>query len=158
VRALSHLLSEKNLHVRREAAETLVLVGTVAHDALPALRAALKDPDLAVRRNVAATLARLGPAARPAVPELVAALADRAMHDAAGNALAKIGEDALPALIEVLGNEDASVRLGVAVTLGKLGPAAREALKALNGAFARERDEDVAKAMQQAIEQVERKP
>jgi HEAT repeat protein len=91
-------------------------------------------------------------------PALIAAMSDRRMHEAAGDALVKIGPDTVPALAEAITNPDVSVRLGVVRTLGKFGPDAKDALKPLNTAFYMEKDDDVTKAIRETMARIEGKP
>jgi HEAT repeat protein len=99
----------------------------------------LKVRDDYVREAAARVLGDIGPEAEAAVPILQEQLKVRDYHgkvqSATANALAKIGAAAVPALIEVLKDKDASARLAAASALGKLGPAAKDAAPVLTQAL-----------------------
>ena len=111
-------------------------IGPDAKDAVPQLAKTLHGPDLWARRPAAWALARMGAEARPATAELIRALASgsggawSATYNAqfhAADALANIGESAVPALTAALGAKGAAARRGAAMALGKLGPAGKPA-------------------------------
>jgi len=128
---------------RREAAFQLHQLGPEAAPALPALIKALEDREQQVWFHSIMTLAEIGPAAPDAVPELINDLnqgGGRRRRGYTGQvwyrtayALGKIGEPALPALIEALGHESESVRSGAAKALTWLGPKAEPAMPKLLG-------------------------
>jgi uncharacterized sulfatase len=93
------------------------------------LREALADRDTAVKFWAVTGLAALGPQAGPAVEDLKAALHDRApnVRLAAADVLCKLGheEEALPVLIEHLGDKDPRVRLTAAIHLAAVAEKAR---------------------------------
>jgi len=93
------------------------------------LREALADRDTAVKFWGATGLAALGPQAAPATDDLKAALKDRApnVRLAAAEVLANLGheEEALPVLIEHLGNEDPRVQLTAVIHLVAVAEKAR---------------------------------
>jgi hypothetical protein len=101
---------------------------------VPLLTTALRDGDWSVRKRAAESLGRMGPSAKAAVPALFALLSSEEDRDAARGALREIdavGPEALPALIKALEVDDGRVRYYAVFYLGKLGPAAKEALPAL---------------------------
>jgi HEAT repeat protein len=98
----------------------------------------LGDPDPDARAGAAADLGRQGAAAKPAIPALVAALRDGAetsrgerVSRSASEALAAIGEDAVPALTAVLESPEPLVRVGAAAAIHDLGPKAKAAVPRL---------------------------
>jgi HEAT repeat protein len=112
------------------------VTGSAAAEAVSAVKPALSDVDLSVRSCAAVALGKIGPAAAEAVPELIKALRDDARVAVnAAQALWLIGLRAVPALIEALGDLDPRVRGCAAGALGKIGPAAAEAVPALIGAL-----------------------
>lgn len=91
--------------------------------------AQLHDPDPERRREAISTLGSLGPEASAAVPDLY----ELARHDhisirswAISQGLGAVGPAAVGPLCELL--KDRSVRTVTVVTLGSMGPAAREAV------------------------------
>jgi HEAT repeat protein len=104
-------LADPKPQVRLASIYVLETMGDTAAPGLPALVKALRDSNLFVRWAAARTLGRLAPAgAEKAVPELATLMSPQ---------------------------EDLSVRLMVADTLGKYGPAARGAVPALGAAVTR---------------------
>ena len=137
---------------RVAAAEALAGIGAAAVPAMPALLACLnRDPDPV---RIAATYAA-GAIGTPAVPALVDALRDsgaalprllsgvgRGNHggtwreqalvmDDAAHALAAIGTEAIPALIDLLAADHEWARVNAAFALGEMDHAARGAVPAL---------------------------
>jgi len=147
-------LADPEVPVRMAGAESLARLGG---DAVPALLEAVEDPQ---RRLIAIdVLGSLGPLAKDAVPVLVRLLgdADAVVRADAAFALGGIGTDAaeaVPALIELLkksvaaraegpqqpaeeqdngGHDHGPPTYTAAYALGRIGPAAREAMPALQG-------------------------
>jgi HEAT repeat protein len=92
---------------------------------------ALADGEVDVRMTGAESLARLGAAA---VPELLAALGDPHRRLIAIDVLGSLGaaaKDAVPALVRLLDDPDATIRGDAAFALGGIGPDAVEAVPAL---------------------------
>jgi len=159
--ALIETLRDASRMVRMRAAEALGYVGPGAKAAVPSLAEALKDPDQWVRNYAAQSLGRIGPDAAPAVAGLVAALQDQGIRHSAIQSLEKIGpaaaEPAVPALIELVRSpgeptgpeksasgryvpsQGAMTRVLAIKALGAMGPRAKAAIPALNGA---RKDED----------------
>jgi HEAT repeat protein len=120
VPGLAHLLGDTDLEVRMAAAAVLENLGPLAKDALPALKHGVVYGDADFRVAVIYTLSSLGPrSAAAAVPELIQALAveqssDARVRRAAADVLGKIGPPAaaaIPALRQLLGDDDAEVRV-----------------------------------------------
>ncbi len=87
-----------------------------------------------VRQFAAASLEELGPTAKEAVPALEQTLKseqDLGICIAASSALAAIGPEAVPALTSALTNAVYDKRWPILQALGKLGPAAKEAVPVL---------------------------
>lgn len=103
--------------VRWKAAEALSKIG---NPAVEALIAALQYPDDDVRWKAAIALGEIG---NPdAVEPLIRLLSDvdRFVRSRAAHALSMIGEPAVPSLMHALRMDDAGVRWGAALALGKI--------------------------------------
>jgi HEAT repeat protein len=121
---------------------------------LPRLIEALsKDEKVANRKKAAGQLGQLGVRAEKAVPALVKALedVDVAVRDEAEAALVKIGEVAVPGLLDGLKNEDQFVRVRVVGILGNIGPPAKKALDALETAQVKDDSTFVKEAAEKAV-------
>jgi HEAT repeat protein len=134
---LEALLEQGDWRARVLAAKVLGLRGEAAKGAVPALAAALADKDEDVRRAAEVALSNMGPHAKAAAPALVAYLASP-VHtgDDAFSTLVALGPDAVPALVQALGEMPrdgrAVDRRALAVwVLERIGPAAKDAAPAL---------------------------
>lgn len=136
------LLKEGDWSLSRQAAGALALMGAYAADAASDIAALLEreDPteDGACHLEVVEALGQLAPDAPPAATTLTKALQDtsegqRKVRLAAIRALGRLpaSPDLLRTLIGALKDPWSAVRCEAAFALGKLGPAAREALPAL---------------------------
>ena len=122
--ALADALRDEREYVRFDAASALSRIG---EPAVHALIEALRDEQVAVRLEAARALERIGPPAKRAVPSLIVALHDdnsppHLVPMYAARALGQIGkEQAIPALVEMLEEEDVHVRTHAAEALHILG-------------------------------------
>jgi HEAT repeat protein len=153
--AMQNGLSDTDARVRVVAASLLVKRKQAEADAvLPLLRAGLTmDEDI---RNLAAdALAELGPAAAPAIPDLIALMGEDFNHNYLARwVLASIGSAAVPALLPLLQSESKKVRATAIDTLAEIGPAAREALPALQD-LALKSDKNTRMTIASAIAKIE---
>lgn len=122
---ITKALSDKDEHIRQNAASKLGLFGPDAKDAWPALISALKDKNKEVRLRAAEALELIGPVANPNVPVLVKALdeEDWEIRKHIAIVLGDIGhdaEDAIPALNRILESKDQSVSIWVHYALAKI--------------------------------------
>jgi HEAT repeat protein/S1-C subfamily serine protease len=136
VPVLADALKDKDPAVRRCAAAALGRAGAAARPALPALLAALHGTDSELRQAAARALGNLGADAKErAQPALLQALEDEDadVRAAAAEGLAALPLDTgdVPVLLKLLRQPDTAVRAGAARALGKIGPEARTALRAL---------------------------
>jgi HEAT repeat protein len=113
--------------------ELLASQMTPADDPLPALVRRLRSQTPSDRLQAAKDLGRLGWLAREAMPALVNLLNDEdgKVREAAAHAIGQMGPDALPILREMLNHQDKYVRRHAAWAMGKLGPLAKPALPSL---------------------------
>ncbi len=127
VQRLIRELQSADETVRLKAAKDLGKLGSAAVEAIPALQKALQDPDDDVRR--------------------VAANSIRLIQAGAGPS------EALQKLIQQLNSPDELARLKAAKDLAKLGPAAKDALPALQKLL-QDPDEDVRRVAANAIDRI----
>jgi HEAT repeat protein len=159
---LIEALNDDDARVRCAAASALGQIGADARLATRSLKAALKDEDGMVRMWAAEALWRLHRQPKMVLPVLNEGLLNGPPHvrnRAAGvvRLMGHTGKDAVPALIEVLKDEDRGNRL-VAVhiavqALGDLGPHARSAAPFLVKAL-KEEDFVVREYAAQALESI----
>lgn len=147
---ISILDKDRDVLVRRGAAEALGAVGGDAKVTIAALAKALKDSDVEVIAAASVSLSKYG---KQAVPTLQKALADtdNQVRQHAAEAIAKIGpdaKDAVPVLIKAFQSEaparrrgDNSVKASYVEALGAIGPDAKDAIPIFE-AFLAERNAD----------------
>jgi HEAT repeat protein len=144
---------------RAEAAERLCRAGAAADDAAVPLVRACGDDDDQVREWAVACLEELGPPPQGTVPQLTELAASRHPLVAywAITLLGRSGQDAATAvtvLAACLGSAgDMSVRQRAAWALGRIGPAAAPARKALEKAAA-EADPRLARLAREAVDSI----
>lgn len=138
---LAKLLIETDAGVRAAASFALGEIGLGALDAAPALaRNVTSDKDTNVRKEGAAAIGKIGPKAIKTLPILLKSLrqeSDADVRDAIGNAIARVGPQAKEThtgLAEALADPSPEIRVLAAATLGKIGPAARPVLAAVEKA------------------------
>lgn len=119
---------------RAQAVEALVRIESNLDALIPTLIETLDDADWTVRKQATVALGSLEAKAIAAVPRLFQLLASEEDVDAAREALKKIDtadEQAIPVLIEGLESPDRRVQFYAVFLLGKIGPAAKDALPEL---------------------------
>lgn len=134
---LAEALACPEEEVRAAAGDVLKSLAVNDPSAVTALASGLRQKDADARQTAARLLKEIGPAARPATAALCEALRDPdpVIRGRAGQALCRIGAPAVPSLVAALGEQDVEVRRATASILGRIGPAAREALPALRRAL-----------------------
>jgi len=149
--ALLDALQDPDPYVQSVAAEVVPQVGTPAADAVPAL-AVLLDGEHAPVAARAISVYRAQ--AAPALPQLLDVLTDTSRTaDARWNAARTIGKtgppaiDALPVLIEMTQDSEATVRGNAAEAIGDIGPSATDGIPALIDAL----DDPVARVRHHAV-------
>lgn len=136
-------LASRDLPTRREAAYQLSHLGKAAKPALPSLLKALDDDDKQIWSYAIAGIAEIGPDAQEAVPVLIDRLDGRKSRGRGRErdirqgvmrtayALSRIGKPAVAPLIDALGQNDVTLKIGAARALGGMGSTAKEAVPAL---------------------------
>jgi HEAT repeat protein len=170
--ALLKALRDENPLVRRSAASALRKFGGKSEPVVVALMEALSDADAQVRESTAEALGYTGPHSAKAVPALVAAVKDEKnaprhwgpdgggggsirIREMVAETLAKIGEAAVPGLIECLETPIPDVRAQAARALGQIGPTAKAAAPALEKAL-QDENEEVRSSAAQALKDITR--
>ena len=125
---------DKDVEVRRLAGEILGQIGSNGEQAVPALLGALDDEDISVRWVAVKSLENFGTEAGPAVPRLIALLQRERARFIRRDTIVTLGAigpeaaAALPALIQVLDQQDATLQEVALTALARLGPKAGAAL------------------------------
>ena len=141
VAALTKSVADRDTEVRYRSIEALGKIGPAAKVSMPALKAALQDSEKPIRLRTAFTIHKIDSTERSFEPVLIAA-----MREGDGKTLLEVGamgKDAawaVPTLTGLLSHESAKVRALAARTLGRIGPAARDARAALQQSL---RDQNV---------------
>ncbi len=151
---LMETLADKNSAVRVKVIEALQAIGP---HAVAVLGEALRDKNLDVRLGAINALSRIGPDARSAFPDLVLGVMDGnvKVKEETGQALGRLGDYALPYLIEALEREKAPAKKQLLIAaLERLGPEAAPSLQiALKSA-----NPEVGQAAAEVLKKVEIQP
>jgi len=133
VPSLSRLLRHPIAWARVQSAEALVGIAPEGSQSfkkgVDTLTEAVSSADGEARGRAVKVLGKIGPPAGNAVSALVPLLEDKGMPFDAAEALGKIGAPAVPALLKNL--ENPLKRKYAVITLGKVGPTAKDAIPAL---------------------------
>jgi len=156
----SPLLADADKELRKNVAITLTKIGPDAKTAVPALADALREEDSEFRLAILAALAAIGPEARAAVPALIQVFEsrDKNIHRKCAQTLGKIGKDAVKQLITSLNHENNLIRIGSAMALGEIGPAAKSARQQLTIHAQNDLDFQVREVASSALVKVMAKP
>jgi HEAT repeat protein len=116
---------------QRLALVTLQRIGPPGHAAVPNIISLLQESPLQV--DALRALAAIGPEARDAIPSILPLLRDRAeeVHNAARDALSRMGGDAIGPLTKALHDLDPNVREAALQALAQMGSAAAPSIPAL---------------------------
>jgi len=143
VPALAELLKAGDAPTKTEALYALGAVGPGAEPAVETIITQLGDTDPRVAQAASYALGKIGPAANAAIPALakLGQSEDELLRLTSVWATLKIGprtpemmKNAMPILIGALKNSREFVRIEAAITLGDFGPAAGDAVPALESA------------------------
>ncbi|HVK16173.1 MAG TPA: HEAT repeat domain-containing protein [Fimbriiglobus sp.] len=114
----------------------------------------LGHEDPATRKRAAVALGRMGAAAKPAIPALIRAFSDEQNCAAAVDALGLIGPTAIPDLLEEMKKKEKPLRWRAAIALGRIGPAAKDAVPALVAALKEDEESMVRSAAASSLGQL----
>lgn len=133
VAGLSKAIKSPDEDVRFYAVWALAFVGPPATGATPVVVEALTDKSAQVRRKAAYALGRIDADPKLAVGPLIAALEDsnEDVRQAALAVLPKMGEAAVPPLLQAVKGDKAALRLMAVKALGEMGPPAAAAIPEL---------------------------
>ncbi len=159
---------DRDVLVRRGAAEALGAVGGETKSTIAALARAMNDNDLEVISVASISLSKLG---KQAVPSLREGLADKdnQVRRHAAEALAKIGPDAKDAVSDLLKAYEAegtktkqrgnnSVKASYVEALGAIGPDAKEAIPVFEAYLAEKKgqDRELRRVMTEAMRKIKK--
>lgn len=166
-RACPELVADlKGAAVGPRARAVAALLQKSCPEAVPELVARLADPSLGLRGNATGALrnnVRGGDASQlaahlPAIAaakKAAAAIEDTSSEVNLQGTLSALGAPAIPYLVTDLKSASRDLRWGAAAGLGMMGPAAKDALPALEAAAREEKDQTVAGRMAEAIKEVQ---
>jgi len=154
VAGLAGAVDHSDFAVRELAITTLGEIGVEAKASLPALEQALRDENKSVRTAAALAIDLIEPNSRVHLPVLIEALrsGDGPVFLAVGRMGAR-GAWAVPTLTALLSDRRPSIRALAAKALGGIGPAARDAERALKQSL-RDPEVSVRKASQNALRKI----
>ena len=121
VSALTEALESEDAEVRMLAADGLGRIGEDAKRAVSQLVVAISDNDERVRLVAVDALGAIGSEAGSASDELAATLKERILRARAAEALGKIGNTAVPVLLQAINHEDSGVREAAIYAVGRAG-------------------------------------
>jgi HEAT repeat protein len=125
---LSESLNDKDPMVREAAALALTTLGPAAAGAIPSLIDRLGDTSRKVREGAALALSRIGDGAIPNVVKALLSAKEEGVGSAAADALGLMGAPAVPALVSVLKEGDASASAAASKALANIGEPAVDPL------------------------------
>ncbi len=152
VPALAALLSDRDAGVRRQASEALKNLGPAAAPALDELIAALASRVIGVSSNAQQALVSIGPRAIPTLIASLEKLSERARSKAIW-VLGYMGDDATPALIDAMKNDQVDIRVVAIRAIIEMGEKGQRAVPALVRALG-DAEEDVRESAANALSRV----
>jgi HEAT repeat protein len=152
VRGLAAALSDRDDGIRRQASEALKNLGVAAAPAVDALIGALASRVMGVSTNAQQALVAIGPRAIPTLIASLEKIPERARRRAVW-VLGYLGDEATPALIEAIKNDQADVRVVAIRAIIEMGEKGERAIPALVGALG-DRDEDVRESAALALSRI----
>ena len=140
IETVSHLASHEKAEVRVAALNALAAIVKDPKLLAGHLTKALDDKEWEVRRVAGVALGKLGPEAKDSVPKLFRMLSSNEDRDFASSSLKEINTapvEAIPLFLESLDSEERRTAFYAVTLLGKIGPAASEALPKLEAMLAK---------------------
>lgn len=145
---LVETLRSADFVTRQRTLESLAANQALAEAYVPTLRLALKDDDRAVRQQSAIAMAGFGIDELTVLDILVEGMGQahpgryQAQPEGLSStaALVKLGKKAVPSLLKAMDDESPVRRLRALVALGEIGPAAKDALPAIERALGKRED------------------
>ena len=134
VQTVTNVLQHERSEIRGVVIRAVAAIDSQVPRKVDVLRSMLDDQDWEVRRQAGIQLGKLGPEAKAAVPKLFELLGSDEDSDYGNTALEEIGAapvEAVPMLISNLESRERRARFHAMTLLGKLGPAAADALPKL---------------------------
>jgi HEAT repeat protein len=155
VAGLTDAVGDTESAVRELAITTLGEIGPEAKASVPALEKALRDENASARTAAALSIDSIEPNSQVHLPVLAEALrrGDGPVFLAIGRMGAR-GAWAVPTLTTLLSDRRPSIRALAAHALGSIGPAARDAERALEQCL-RDPEANVRKAAENALRKIE---
>jgi HEAT repeat protein len=140
IETVSNLASHEKAEVRVAALNALAAIVKDPKLLAGHLTKALDDKEWEVRRVAGVSLGKLGPEAKDSVPKLFRMLSSNEDRDFASSSLKEINTapvEAIPLFLESLDSEERRTAFYAVTLLGKIGPAASEALPKLEAMLAK---------------------
>ena len=134
VQNVSHILQHERSEIRSLAIKAMAAIDQQVPRKVEVLRSMLDDGDWEVRRQAGTELGKLGPEAKAAVPRLFELLSSDQDSEYSNQSLEEINAapvEAVPMLISKLESSERRARFHAMTLLGKIGPAAAEAIPKL---------------------------
>ncbi len=157
VPSLIQSLKGKTARTPEVVIKVLGQIGPDAKEAVPVLATALSDPKL--RREALEALFAIGPAAKEAIPAMRRAIRDTVDESPFSGVVVqgweRLGEDAVPLILEFLDEKEPVSLFQSATALGKIGPPAKQTVPLLIRAL-KHSDRDVRIAAAQALWRIEK--
>ncbi|MEO1983288.1 MAG: HEAT repeat domain-containing protein, partial [Fuerstiella sp.] len=156
--AVTNVLTHDQPSLRSAAIKCFAAISSEQSQSLTVLISALEDGDWTVRRAAAESLGDIGAAARAAIPILFTMLQNEEDTNVARGAIRAIdaaGPEALPVLLAGLKSDDLRTQYYAVFLLGKVGPAAADALPLLNKLHDESESRRFQERLQSAIDDIE---
>jgi HEAT repeat protein len=158
VTALIDELRDSEPSVREAAASALGKIGPHAWKAADALAKALSDDNPKVQTSAVLALRGIGPDGSAAAPKLVACLKIKRLHEISSAALVRMGNRAVPALINGLEEtKDFQERVDIISVLERIGPDASDAIPILTTLSKEAQYAGTRKAASKALDKIQAK-
>jgi HEAT repeat protein len=153
-------LSDSDASIRQETLSALGKIGPPAWSAAPSLAKVIKsDPSLQVRKKAVEAIGNIGGDGKLAFGSLIEGLKDKKIQEDAEKAIIKIGSPIVPDLIDALERKlDYDDRIRMIGILGKMGPAAKQAVGFLSNMANTEKYGSIRQAAKDALAKIQMPP